>query len=706
MTKQEQPEYNLNEKFYIFDKFLTSNKHILERGDKDWDSSKIFFQLSIEHADNSPLTKDAEKYEDGGKVDWSFLKDDNRKDKFVILPRLQLFEIGNKNKFIYQYINIENKYLLISLQNFISKKSTLKLFDLDSYSYEVIDTYNYKQHQFVFEKDEFIIFCYVNGMVRFFDKNKLEFIFEKKILKDGEEFEENEEFKNLECIQIKNSGNKIEDESVEKIVPEDHSYYIINEFAFIYNDKTRSNDKTIKVYNKNSLVLLGTLDGHSREGLRFIKLLNNRLLTIAVDSIIKVWSLNDFSLLNSWNITFPSLYLPYYDEQRNLLFCTFNEEFSVYDLNFKDINIQTDSNIKFMSSFTRFSDDEIAICRDKKLEILNTLDLTKNKIIQFQKTLRPLSEINFKSQLNKFFLVQTLDNELIVKDYKSFETLCSYKMNPLSKFEIVGDKHIVISNKKELLLLDIFKKSIIDTVEFEFPIKNLKLVHSTLIISSKLGHLVKISIKNNKIDIESTIKTNSLGMIFNEYSSSVFLETEDHNLYLYINNQEIFFEHPVSAYKVDINFYDEKVITVQDNLLRLWSKKGTLIYTIEFHSIINLNSINNNIVTVLTSDEEFGIVDMQYGKLLDKFPINNKKSLQYYEVLVGKQKKSNVCKQNTKSFLVKTSENIIIFDKSTGSIIYWYPTTLSQSGFKIIDVNDKYFIFLDLDHIKYFRIKN
>ena len=252
-------------------------------------------------------------------------------------------------------------------------------------------------------------------MVRFFDKNKLEFIFEKKILKDGEEFEENEEFKNLECIQIKNSGNKIEDESVEKIVPEDHSYYIINEFAFIYNDKTRSNDKTIKVYNKNSLVLLGTLDGHSREGLRFIKLLNNRLLTIAVDSIIKVWSLNDFSLLNSWNITFPSLYLPYYDEQRNLLFCTFNEEFSVYDLNFKDINIQTDSNIKFMSSFTRFSDDEIAICRDKKLEILNTLDLTKNKIIQFQKTLRPLSEINFKSQLNKFFLVQTLDNELIVK---------------------------------------------------------------------------------------------------------------------------------------------------------------------------------------------------------------------------------------------------------------------------------------------------
>ena len=58
------PQTNLNEKFYIIDNFLTSNKHILELGNNDWDSSKIFFQLSIEHAKNSPLTQEARKYKE------------------------------------------------------------------------------------------------------------------------------------------------------------------------------------------------------------------------------------------------------------------------------------------------------------------------------------------------------------------------------------------------------------------------------------------------------------------------------------------------------------------------------------------------------------------------------------------------------------------------------------------------------------------
>ena len=50
------PKMSLNEKFYIFDNFLKSNKHIFEKGDEQWQTHKIFFQLSIEHADNSPLS--------------------------------------------------------------------------------------------------------------------------------------------------------------------------------------------------------------------------------------------------------------------------------------------------------------------------------------------------------------------------------------------------------------------------------------------------------------------------------------------------------------------------------------------------------------------------------------------------------------------------------------------------------------------------
>jgi len=80
MSKQ----IDLNERFDIFENFLTSNKHILERGDKEWESSKIFFQLAIEHANNSPLTHEAGKFENDGKVDWNYLAKVNLSEDIYI----------------------------------------------------------------------------------------------------------------------------------------------------------------------------------------------------------------------------------------------------------------------------------------------------------------------------------------------------------------------------------------------------------------------------------------------------------------------------------------------------------------------------------------------------------------------------------------------------------------------------------------------
>lgn len=55
---------DINQKFYIFDNFLISNKHILQKGNEAYDSSKIFYQLSMEHADSSPLSISAEEFQD------------------------------------------------------------------------------------------------------------------------------------------------------------------------------------------------------------------------------------------------------------------------------------------------------------------------------------------------------------------------------------------------------------------------------------------------------------------------------------------------------------------------------------------------------------------------------------------------------------------------------------------------------------------
>jgi len=123
---------DLNEKFYIFDNFLTSNKHILERGDEEWDSSKIFFQLSIEHADNSPLTHGAERFEDEGKVDWETILKINRDNKYKFNPLLKKVIIGDEtiDKI---YVLYNQNILVVTNQNIII---------LDNITYE--ENYRFK----------------------------------------------------------------------------------------------------------------------------------------------------------------------------------------------------------------------------------------------------------------------------------------------------------------------------------------------------------------------------------------------------------------------------------------------------------------------------------------------------------------------------------------------------------------------------------
>ena len=113
MSKQIESEIDLNQKFYVFDNFITSNKDILERGDADWDSSKIFFQLSVEHADNSPLSYEAEEFEEDGKVDWDYLKDINRREKYIINPLISMIKISDN----IESLEISRNEIMVYTQN-------------------------------------------------------------------------------------------------------------------------------------------------------------------------------------------------------------------------------------------------------------------------------------------------------------------------------------------------------------------------------------------------------------------------------------------------------------------------------------------------------------------------------------------------------------------------------------------------------------
>jgi len=87
---------NLKEPFSIWQSFMKSNMHILRRGSAEWPSYKIFLQLAAEHADDSPLTIRAEKYLTEGKVDWAWLRREQRVKTLGNNPCIAVLE-GHSN---------------------------------------------------------------------------------------------------------------------------------------------------------------------------------------------------------------------------------------------------------------------------------------------------------------------------------------------------------------------------------------------------------------------------------------------------------------------------------------------------------------------------------------------------------------------------------------------------------------------------------
>ncbi len=73
---------NLN----IYYNFFLSNKHILEKGDKNWPVDRILYQLCYEHAEDSTVTKQAEKYFNAGRIAYPHFKNIDRTKNFKLNP--------------------------------------------------------------------------------------------------------------------------------------------------------------------------------------------------------------------------------------------------------------------------------------------------------------------------------------------------------------------------------------------------------------------------------------------------------------------------------------------------------------------------------------------------------------------------------------------------------------------------------------------
>jgi len=58
----------------IWADFFREKAHILRRGNEEWPTHKILLQLAVEHADDSPLTTEAERWLDRNRCDWLWFR--------------------------------------------------------------------------------------------------------------------------------------------------------------------------------------------------------------------------------------------------------------------------------------------------------------------------------------------------------------------------------------------------------------------------------------------------------------------------------------------------------------------------------------------------------------------------------------------------------------------------------------------------------
>ena len=100
----------------IFQSFIISNHHILTQDIDDWSKERILYQLAYEHADNSIITKQAEKFLVNNRVNWYRLKLLNREKNIKYKP--QAFSL-HFNASITKFLLIKEHIITFCVNNIL-----------------------------------------------------------------------------------------------------------------------------------------------------------------------------------------------------------------------------------------------------------------------------------------------------------------------------------------------------------------------------------------------------------------------------------------------------------------------------------------------------------------------------------------------------------------------------------------------------------
>ena len=128
----------------IFHNFFRSKQHLLEMGDSNWPTDRILYQLCYEHAENSPITHQAELYFKDGRVNWKHFRQINRKKTLEINPNYRTFSRTNDKATLidsgYEKSFVKGVHLLENNQVLSwSKDGTLSLWNLKDGSSKIFE---------------------------------------------------------------------------------------------------------------------------------------------------------------------------------------------------------------------------------------------------------------------------------------------------------------------------------------------------------------------------------------------------------------------------------------------------------------------------------------------------------------------------------------------------------------------------------------
>ena len=76
----------------LWEAFVRERGHLLRRGTPAWPAYKILLQLAVEHADDSPVTQQAEAWVAAGRADWLWLRNPRRVAHAAPDPCLRVLE--------------------------------------------------------------------------------------------------------------------------------------------------------------------------------------------------------------------------------------------------------------------------------------------------------------------------------------------------------------------------------------------------------------------------------------------------------------------------------------------------------------------------------------------------------------------------------------------------------------------------------------